>query len=84
MLISPFFFKPKTSFNNFTKIQEFLSDNLSGNLYHSIRRFKKSDKPKISIVISTFNGEVNLKLAVRSIQNQNFLNIEIIIVDDAS
>ena len=84
MLISSFFFKPKTSFNDFKKIQEFLSDNLSGKLYHSIKRFKKSEKPKISIVISTFNGEVYLKPAVRSIQNQNFLNIEIIIVDDAS
>ena len=42
------------------------------------------NKPKISIVISVYNGEGFLKKALRSIQNQNFNHIEIIIVDDFS
>ena len=84
LLISLLFFIQETSFNDLKEIKKFLNDNLSGKLYHSINKFKKKDKPIISIVISTFNGEIYLKPAVRSIQNQNFLNIEIIIVDDGS
>jgi glycosyltransferase involved in cell wall biosynthesis len=40
--------------------------------------------PKISIIISVYNGEGYLKTAVRSIQNQDFKDIEIIIIDDFS
>lgn len=46
--------------------------------------FSKNHNPEISIVISVFNGEPYLKTALRSIQNQDFNNIEIIIVDDFS
>ena len=53
-------------------------------MYHSKSLFQKNDNPLISIVISTFNGEIYLKPVVRSIQNQDLLNLEIIIVDDAS
>ena len=69
---------------SYKKIEKFIKFNLAGNLTHSTSEFYYRENPKISIVISTFNGEVYLKPAVRSIQNQNFLNIEIIIVDDDS
>ena len=46
--------------------------------------FYKSDKPKISIVISVYNGEAYLKLALLSIQRQSLKDIEIIMVDDCS
>ena len=46
--------------------------------------FEKSKNPKISIVISVYNGEAYLKTALLSIQKQNFKDIEIIMVDDCS
>ena len=69
---------------SYKKIEKFIKFNLAGNLTHSTSEFYYRENPKISIVISTFNGEVYLKPAIRSIQNQNFLNIEVIIVDDGS
>ena len=65
-------------------MEKYLKKNLACNLTHSPSKFYKRENPEISIVISTFNGEVYLKPIVRSVQNQNFLNIEIIIVDDGS
>ena len=69
---------------SYNEIEQYIKCNLEGNLINSKFRFYKRRNPKISVIISTFNGEVYLKPAVRSIQNQNSLNIEIIIVDDGS
>lgn len=52
---------------------------MEGKLDNSPLEFYNRKNPQISIVISTFNGEVFLKPAIRSIQNQDFLNIEIIV-----
>ena len=41
-------------------------------------------KPKISAVIPVYNCEKTIKAAVRSIQNQNMADIEIILVNDRS
>ena len=41
-------------------------------------------KPLISVILPTFNKELTLMKSIRSIQNQSFKNIEIIIVDDCS
>ena len=68
----------------YIEIEKYIKFNLEGNLIHSPTEFYKRDIPEISIIITTYNGEVYLKPAVRSIQNQNFLNVEIIIVDDGS
>ena len=85
LLLSLFYYIPMTElYSDYEKIKNFSKDNLEGKLYNSISLFKKSENPLISIVISTFNGEIYLKPAVRSIQNQDFFNLEIIIVDDGS
>ena len=76
--------KPPKLEASYKEIEKFLKYNLAGNLSHPISEFYHRENPEISIVISTFNGEVYLKPVVRSIQNQNFLNLEIIIVDDGS
>ncbi len=46
--------------------------------------YNKSDKPKVSIVISVYNGDSNLKLALLSMRKQDVKDIKIIIVDDCS
>ena len=46
--------------------------------------FEKSEKPKISIVISVYNGEGYLRRTLYSIQNQDFKEIEIVMIDDCS
>lgn len=40
--------------------------------------------PRISVVMSVFNGERNLEQAIRSVLNQSFPNFEFIIVNDGS
>ena len=48
------------------------------------KKFQRKRKPKISIIISVYNGEKYILRFLRSIQNQLFDNIEIIFVDDCS
>ena len=48
------------------------------------RKIKTDNKPLISVVITTYNKYNILLKSIRSIQNQKFTNIEIIIVDDCS
>jgi len=77
-------YKLEDGLDNYKEIEKYIKFNLAGNLKHSPLKFYNRKNPKISIIISTFNGQIYLKPAVRSIQNQDFLNIEIIIVDDGS
>lgn len=46
--------------------------------------FIQSKKPKISVVISMYNRANEIKPSIRSVQNQNFSELEIIIIDDFS
>lgn len=68
----------------FKKIKKFINLNLKEKLINKNEIFKKSDYPKISIVIPIYNGKQYIKTALLSIQNQNFKDIEIIMVDDCS
>ena len=65
-------------------MQDFININLNMNLIDSNYKPQKSLNPKISVIISIYNGEPYLKTALRSIQNQDFKDIEIIMVDDHS
>ena len=48
-------------------------------------KYKRSPNPKISVIVAYFNrNKFNLYVALRSIQNQSFKDIEIIYVDDGS
>ena len=64
-------------------IQEFIYLNLNETLINK-KFIKKVNEPKISVTITNYNGEGFLKKAIRSVQNQNFKEIEIIIIDDFS
>ena len=48
------------------------------------RNFKKSDNPKISIIIPMYNEAKNAPLVIRTIQNQNLQDLEIVCVNDNS
>ena len=48
-------------------------------------KYKRNSNPKISVVIPYYNkGRFSITMCLRSIQNQSFKDIEIIIVDDGS
>lgn len=70
--------------DDFTLMENYTKNNLNGYLKYSKLKNYKMKIPKISVVISVFNGEGYIKPIVRSIQNQDFLDLEIIIVDDFS
>ena len=98
ILLHMFFFKSKknkqTYFNlleekydsrkdAFNKAIDFIKNCLSSNLLEfEYKYFFK--KPKVSVVIPLFNCAKYLLRAVKSIQYQNFSDIEIILVDDNS
>lgn len=65
-------------------MQEYIYTVTNGTLYNPNEIFNKSENPKISIVITVYNGEGFLKTALLSIQNQDFKDVEIIIIDDCS
>ena len=65
-------------------MQAFIYKTLEGNLFESNKTFNKSNNPKISIVIPIYNGESYIKSALISIQNQDFNDLEIIMIDDFS
>ena len=48
------------------------------------QKFIESSQPKISVIIPTYNSEKTIKATIRSIQNQNMTDIEIISVNDFS
>ena len=63
--------------------KEYLQFSFSGNLLPN-RKMEKLIKPKISIIIPMYNEQKNAKKVIRSIQNQNLQEIEIVCVNDNS
>lgn len=63
------------------KVKLYIKNNMNKNL---IDFSKTIQNPKISIVIPVNNNGNNLKSTLLSIQNQDFEDVEIIIVDDCS
>ena len=64
------------------KIRSFLKFCSNSNIV--IKKFKKRDKPKISIITAIYNREKFLSRFLKNLQYQNFKDIEIIFVDDFS
>ena len=69
-----------TSFN---KARRFLESNMNGEILHN-EPFVEQEHPKISGIIPVYNCQDIITRAVRSIQNQNILNLEIILINDFS
>ena len=68
----------------FNDIQNYMDLIFKGIKLDKDKIYYPSKKPKISIVITSYNGEGFLKTAILSIQNQDLKDIEIVIVDDDS
>ena len=71
-------------YDNFMIMQRFVYMVKNGNSFKQNEKFYKSNNPKISIIIAIYNAEGFIKNALLSIQNQDFKDIEIILVDDFS
>ena len=63
--------------------KQYLTFSFEGNLLPN-RKMEKSKKPKISLIIPMYNEQKNAKKVIRSIQNQNLQDIEIVCVNDNS
>lgn len=72
------------SYEDYRDMKKFMDICINGTLINPNENFTKSENPKISIVIALFNAEGYLKNGIFSIQNQDFKDIEIVIVDDFS
>ena len=57
---------------------------MDNKLIHNITEFKSIDNPKVSVVIPVYNCEKFIYRAIRSIENQNILELEIMLVNDLS
>ena len=66
------------------EIQNYMDLVLSRTLIDKDKIYYPTKNPKISIVISVYNGEGFLNKTILSIQNQDFKDVEIVCVDDGS
>lgn len=82
ILSTSLIFTPKIIFEiyNIKKYNDLCKKGILINKKH----FEKVSNPKISIISPVYNREKHLMKFVRSIQNQNIPDIEIILVDDFS
>ena len=69
---------------SFQNSKDFLDKAIKGILINDKNKFHSSENPEISSIIPVYNSQKMITRAVRSIQNQNILNLEIILVNDCS
>lgn len=65
------------------KINEYISLCRNGTLLNPVSNLLNLN-PKISVIIPVYNAGKSIKAAIRSIQNQNMIDYEILLVDDFS
>ena len=70
-----------SEYNNVQEYYKMIQDHV---LYDKGKIYNPSGNPKISIILPVYNGEAFLQETLISIQNQDFKDIEIIIIDDKS
>ena len=69
---------------SFNKAKNFLDKCSKGILLNDKSKFKESNHPLISVIVPAYNSQNFINRAIKSIQNQNITDIEIILVDDVS
>ena len=70
--------------NSFSKARDFLNQCLKGNIINNKTLFKSNEEILVSVVIPIYNCQNFITRAIRSVQNQDLLNIEIILINDVS
>ena len=68
---------------SYKKAQDFLNKAISGTLLDKAN-YTPSETPKVSAIIPVYNSKNIILRSIRSIQNQNMKNLEIILVNDFS
>ena len=66
------------------QIQQYMIANLNGINFYPDYTFSKPSKPKITVVVSVYNNEKYIKANLLSVLNQDFKDIEVIVIDDGS
>ena len=69
---------------SFKKAYDFLNSCLENKLIHNITKNISFKTPQVSAVIPVYNSKKYINRCIKSIQNQNISNIEIILVNDFS
>lgn len=72
----------KLHLDNKRNLMKFFRNFFTG--IHLKKNYSQNNRPKISIIVPTYNSAVNLHMALESIKNQTFKNIEVLIIDGAS
>ena len=83
LIISEEELKYDSLFTALERSVNFVNKTLQGILL-SDTTFKSSENPLITVVIPVYNCEKTITRAIRSIQNQNISDVEIILVNDLS
>ena len=70
--------------DSFKNSKNFLGDCLNNIFINDKSTFKLSRNPLVSIIIPIYNSEKFVSRAIKSVQNQNLTNLEIILINDFS
>ena len=74
----------RTLDEEFRDMQIFVNLAVNHSLINPKEKLYKSENPKISVVIPMFNAEGFIENGITAIENQDFKDIEIVIIDDCS
>ena len=69
---------------SFNKAKNFLDKSSRGILLNDKSKFISSEHPLVSAIVPVYNSRNLVNRAIKSIQNQNLLDIEIILINDFS
>ena len=77
-------YKFNSLYESFNKAKDFLDKSFKGILINDKKQFKSSENPKVTAIIPVYNSQNFINRAIKSIQNQNLIDLEIILVNDFS
>jgi len=73
-----------TLFESYNKAKDFLNKCLNGILLNNVIQFKDYKIPLVSVIIPVYNSHKFINYTVKSVQNQDLMNLEIILINDFS
>lgn len=69
---------------SFNTAKPFIDKNLNSILINDKKEFRYNENPFVSVVIPVYNTENLIDNTIKSVQNQDLMNIEIILINDYS